>query len=147
MNSDARNFLRKLDYPVDVDKQLRPTIVFLRTPNDFRKIVDSISNQLDVVTEQAHAGDDFLIAFVRNSDEISKVITRYAHKISENGKFWFVSNRRALLNDNNQFLPLLNSQFQCAQTLIHLKNDYYAKLFQLKDQISHIVRSRWRKLH
>ena len=139
MNSDARNFLRKLDYPVDVSGRFRPTIVFLRTPNDFKKVVDSISNQLDAVAEHAQAGDEFLVAFVRNAEEIAKVITRYAHKISENGKFWFVSNRRSLLNDTNQFLPLLNSQFQCAKELVHLKNEYYAKLFQLKDQISNVV--------
>jgi len=141
MNNEAREFLVKLDYPFEINEKFKQRIVFLRVPNDFKQIVDNISKEVDVDLEHLQAGDEFLVVFVKNQEEINKFITRYAHRISENGKFWFISNRYSLLNDENHFLPLINSQFKSTKSLIQIENDYYAKLFQLKDNISNIVGS------
>ena len=101
--------------------------------------IGDISQEFTVDANHLQAGDEFLVAFVRNSDEIQRTISKYAHRIGENGKFWFVSNKQHLFNDDDQFLSLTNSQFQCTTPLVPLKNNYYAKLFQLKDQISNVV--------
>jgi hypothetical protein len=139
MNNEAREFLVKFDYPFEINEKFKQRIVFLRVPNDFKQIVENMSKEFDVDLEHLQAGDEFLVVFVKNQEEINKFITRYAHRISENGKFWFISNRYSLLNDENHFLPLINSQFKSTNSLIQIKNDYYAKLFQLKDNISNIV--------
>ncbi|CAF2946439.1 unnamed protein product [Rotaria sp. Silwood2] len=139
INKEGRDFLIKLDYPFGNDKELSPTIVFLRTPNEFKQIVENISKEFLVDSDNFQAGDQFLVAFVNNQNEINKTITRYASRISENGKFWFITNRYSLLNDENNFLTLINSQFKCSQPLVQLKNNYYAKLFQLKDNITNIA--------
>jgi hypothetical protein len=139
MMNEARDFLNKLDYSFENDRENR-TIVFLRTPNDFKELVENISKEIIVDCEHLQTGDEFLVAFVKNEDEINRTITRYAHRISENGKFWFISNKHSLLNNENNFLTLINLQYKCATPLIQLKNDYQAKLFQLKDNISNIVR-------
>ncbi|CAF3482999.1 unnamed protein product [Rotaria sp. Silwood1] len=140
INKEAHDFLVKLDYPFSNDEELNPTIVFLRTPNDFKSIIENISKEFLVDSDHFQAGDQFLVAFVNNQNEINKTITRYAHRISENGKFWFVTNQHYLLDDENNFLTLINSQFKSTQPLIQLRNNYYAKLFQLKDNITNIVR-------
>ncbi|CAF3510747.1 unnamed protein product [Rotaria sp. Silwood1] len=139
INKEAHDFLVKLDYPFSNDEELNPTIVFLRTPNDFKSIIENISKEFLVDSDHFQAGDQFLVAFVNNQNEINKTITRYAHRISENGKFWFVTNQHYLLDDENNFLTLINSQFKSTQPLIQLRNNYYAKLFQLKDNITNIA--------
>ena len=135
MNEEARDFLNKLDYPF----ARSPTLVVLRTPREYRSLVDHLSREFTIDAQQLQAGDEFLVAFVRTADEIKRTITRYAHRIGENGKFWFISNRLSLLSDDNLFLALTNAQFESDTPLVRLKYDYQAKLFQLKDQISKIV--------
>jgi translation elongation factor EF-Ts len=129
MNKEARDFLLKLDYPFDRNKEFYPTIVFLRTPKDFKDMVANIAEEIMVDSEHFQTGDEFLVAFVKNQEEINKIITRYASRISENGKFWFISNQYALLNNENHFQTLINSQFRASSSLIPIKNDYDAKLF------------------
>ena len=145
LTSDARDFLRQLDYPFapfegHTAEDSNPTIVFLRTPKEFRSIVENISREFLVDSDHCQAGDEFLVAFVKSSDEIHRSIARYAHRIGENGKFWFLSNQPSLLNDESCFSTLINAQFQCTTSLVSLRNGYHAKLFQLKDNISNIVR-------
>ena len=145
LTSDARDFLRQLEYPLasiegHTAEESNPTIVFLRTPKEFRGVVENISREFLVDSDHCQAGDEFLVAFVRSSDEIHRSIARYAHRIGENGKFWFLSNQATLLNDESCFSTLINAQFQCATSLVSLRNGYYAKLFQLKENISNVVR-------